>query len=94
MGLHYGTSAAVFMGLTTPLVAATQFTGYMALRNLTISYTNLWQGAVADAQGFATVLAIDAALVLLPVLLIPFLKPAARPAAEPPSRGAPLPEAG
>ena len=94
MGLHYGTSAAVFMGLTNPLVAATQFTGYMALRNLTISYTNLWQGAVADAQGFATVLAIDAALVLLPVLLIPFLKPAARPAAEPPSRGAPLPEAG
>ena len=94
MGLHYGTSAAVFMGLTNPLVAATQFTGYMALRNLTISYTNLWQGAVADAQGFATVLAIDAALVLLPVLLIPFLKPAARPAGEPPSRGAPLPEAG
>jgi len=94
MGLHYGTSAAVFMGLTNPLVAATQFTGYMALRNLTISYTNLWQGAVADAQGFATVLFIDAALVLLPVLLIPFLKPAARPAAEPPSRGAPLPEAG
>jgi hypothetical protein len=35
-----GTSAAVFMGLTNPLVAATQFTGYMALRNLTISYTN------------------------------------------------------
>jgi len=93
MGLHYGTSAAVFMGLTNPLVAATQFTGYMALKNLTISYTNMWQGAVADSQGFATVLYIDAALVLLPVLLIPFLKPAVRPAAEPPSRGAPLPEA-
>ena len=94
VGLHYGTSAAVFMGLTNPLVAATQFTGYMALKNLTISYTNLWQGAVADTQGFATVLFIDAALVLLPVLLIPFLRPAVRPGAEPPSRGAPLPEAG
>jgi len=94
MGLHYGTSAAVFMGLTNPLVAATQFTGYMALKNLAISYTNVWQGAVADTQGFATVLFIDAALVLLPVLLIPFLRPAVRPATEPPSRGAPLPEAG
>ncbi len=94
MGLHYGTSAAVFMGLTNPLVAATQFTGYMALKNLAISYTNLWQGAVADAQGFAVVLFIDAALVLMPVLLIPFLRPAARTAAQPPSRGAPLPEAG
>jgi PAT family beta-lactamase induction signal transducer AmpG len=94
MGLHYGTSAAVFMGLTNPLVAATQFTGYMALKNLAISYTNAWQGAVADAQGFAVVLFIDAALVLLPVLLIPFLRPAARTAEVTPSRGAPLPEAG
>jgi PAT family beta-lactamase induction signal transducer AmpG len=94
MGLHYGTSAAVFMGLTNPLVAATQFTGYMALKNLAISYTNAWQGAVADAQGFALVLFIDAALVLLPVLLIPFLRPAARAAEAAPSRGAPLPEAG
>ena len=94
MGLHYGTSAAIFMGLTNPLVAATQFTGYMALKNLTISYTNMWQGAVADAQGYATVLYIDAALVLLPVLLIPFLRPAIRAAGRAPSAGAPLPEAG
>jgi MFS transporter, PAT family, beta-lactamase induction signal transducer AmpG len=93
MGLQYGTSAAIFMGLTNPLVAATQFTGYMALKNLAISYTNAWQGAVADAQGFAVVLFIDASLVLLPVLLIPFLRPAARAGAGP-SRGAPLPEAG
>jgi PAT family beta-lactamase induction signal transducer AmpG len=94
MGLHYGTSAAVFMGLTNPLVAATQFTGYMALKNLTISYTNFWQGAIADAHGYAIVLFVDAALVLLPVLLIPFLRPALRPVAGAPSRGAPLPEAG
>jgi len=94
MGLHYGTSAAIFMGLTNPLVAATQFTGYMALKNLTISYTNFWQGAVSDAQGYAFVMFLDAALVLLPVLIIPFLRPASRLAQEPPSKGAPLPEAG
>lgn len=94
MGLHYGTSAAVFMGLTNPLVAATQFTGYMALKNLTISYGNMWMGSVADSSGYATVMYLDAAIVLLPLLLIPFLKPSTRSPPVPPSRGAPLPEAG
>jgi PAT family beta-lactamase induction signal transducer AmpG len=94
MGMHYGTSAALFMGLTNPLVAATQFTGYMALRNLTISYTNMWQGALADSLGYATVFYIDSLLVVLPVLLLPLLKPSTRAAAEPLSKGAPLPEAG
>jgi PAT family beta-lactamase induction signal transducer AmpG len=78
MGMHSGTSAAVFMGLTNPLVAATQFTGYMALRNLTISYTNVWQGALVDAQGYALVFYLDALLVVLPVLVLPFLKPTTR----------------
>jgi len=94
VGMHYGTGAALFMGLTNPLVAATQFTGYMALRNLLISYTNLWQGALADAQGYAAVLYLDAALVLAPLLLLPFLRPASRPPGPRPSKGAPLPEAG
>jgi len=78
MGMHYGTAAAVFMGLTNPLVAATQFTGYMALRNVTISYTNVWQGALVSAQGYAIVFYLDALLVLLPVLLVPFLRPSNR----------------
>lgn len=94
MGMHFGTSAALFMGLTNPLVAATQFTGYMALRNLTISYTNMWQGALVDSQGYATVLYVDALLVALPVLLLPFLKPSTRAMQQPASRGAPLPDAG
>jgi PAT family beta-lactamase induction signal transducer AmpG len=76
--MNYGTGAALFKGLTNPLVAATQFTGYMALRNLVISYTNLWQGVVADAQGYAVVLFIDAALVLAPLLLLPLLRPSTR----------------
>jgi PAT family beta-lactamase induction signal transducer AmpG len=82
MGLHFATSAALFMGLTSPLVAATQFTGYMALRNVTISYSNWWQGAVVGAHGYAAALYIDAALVVLPLLLLPFLTP--------PTREAPL----
>ena len=78
MGMHNGTSAAVFMGLTNPLVAATQFTGYMALRNLTISYTNVWQGALVESQGYAFVFYLDALIVALPVLVLPFLKPSMR----------------
>jgi PAT family beta-lactamase induction signal transducer AmpG len=93
MGMHYGTSAAIFMGLTNPVVAATQFTGFMALRNLTITYTNVWQGAAVDRWDYGTVFYIDAALAILPVLVIPFL--AERKTTEvPPSKGAPLPEAG
>ena len=33
---------AIFMGMTNPAVAATQFTAYMAISNLAISYSNLW----------------------------------------------------
>jgi PAT family beta-lactamase induction signal transducer AmpG len=93
MGMHYGTSAAIFMGLTNPAIAATQFTGFMALRNLTISYTNAWQGAAVGAWGYSKMFYIDAALAIIPLLVIPFL--AERKTREvPPSAGAPLPQAG
>lgn len=92
MGMHYGTSAAIFMGLTNPAIAATQFTGFMALRNLTISYTNTWQGAAVDAWGYSVLLYADAAIAIIPILVIPFL--VGRKTTEtPPSLGAPLPEA-
>lgn len=93
MGMHYGTAAAVFMGLTNPAIAATQFTGFMALRNLTISYTNTWQGAAADAWGYSTLLYVDALIAVLPILLVPLLAER-RTTGVPPSAGAPLPEAG
>jgi PAT family beta-lactamase induction signal transducer AmpG len=93
VGMHYGTSAAIFMGLTNPAIAATQFTGFMALRNLTISYTNAWQGAAVEAWDYSSMLYIDAALAIIPILVIPFLaERKAQP--PPPSMGAPLPEAG
>lgn len=93
MGLHYGTSAAIFMGLTNPAIAATQFTGFMALRNLTISYTNTWQGAAVDAWGYSTLLYADAFIAAIPILVIPFLSER-KTKETPPSAGTPLPEAG
>ena len=74
-GLMQGTSTAVFMGLTSPAVAATQFTGYMALHNFVYSYSSLWQGKYADLHGYAKVLFMDGWIAFVPLLLLPFLKP-------------------
>jgi len=73
--LVQGTSTAVFMGLTSPAVAATQFTGYMALHNFVYSYSSLWQGKYADLHGYAKVLFMDGWIAFIPLLLLPFLKP-------------------
>lgn len=73
-GMCFGTQAAIFMGITNPAVAATQFTAFMAMGNLVISYTNYWQGMVAETYSYAQVLYLDALLVILPLLIIPFLK--------------------
>lgn len=77
-GLVQGTALAVFMGLTSPLVAGTQFTGYMALKNLVYSYSSLWQGKYADVAGYAATLRLDAIIGFLPILVLPFLAPSTR----------------
>jgi PAT family beta-lactamase induction signal transducer AmpG len=69
MGLHAG----IFMGITNPLVAATQFTAFMAMGNLVVSYTNFWQGMIAERLGYATVLYLDTALIILPLIVLPFI---------------------
>lgn len=74
-GLVQGTSTAVFMGLTSPAVAATQFTGYMALHNFVYSYSSLWQGRAAEIQGYAKVLFMDGWIAFIPLILLPFLRP-------------------
>jgi predicted MFS family arabinose efflux permease len=66
--------AAIFMGFTSPAVAATQFTAFMAMANVAISISNYWQGVVAERYDYAVVLYIDALLVLLPLAMIPFLR--------------------
>ncbi|MEZ5063672.1 MAG: MFS transporter [bacterium] len=74
-GLISGTSMAVYMGLTAPIVAATQFTGYMALKNFVYSYSSAWQGKYADTHGYASTLFLDGWIAFLPILLFPFLLP-------------------
>lgn len=73
-GMSYGSRMAIFMGVTSPAVAATQFTAYMAISNLSISIANYWQGAVAERFDYSTALYIDSGLVIFAVLLLPFIR--------------------
>lgn len=73
-GIAYGARNAIFMGMTNPAVAATQFTAFMGMSNLAISFGNYWQGMVAERMGYAQVLYLDAAFALLVIGLIPFLR--------------------
>lgn len=78
-GLMYGTRTAAFMDVTNPRVAATQFTAYMAMMNLAISYSSTWQGIAAEAFGYPVTLVIDAITGPLCVLLLPWLAPSKSP---------------
>lgn len=73
-GLMYGTRSAIMMDVTNPAVAATQFTAYMALMNLAISYSATWQGIAIDAWGYPTTLLVDGIVGLLCLLVLPWLK--------------------
>ena len=72
--MAFAVRMAIFMGMTNPLVAATQFTTYMALSNVAISMGNYWQGAVAERFDYSTALYIDAAIVVFALAVMPFLK--------------------
>lgn len=74
-GLYYGIRSALFMDITTPAVAATQFTAYMALMNLCISYTATWQGYVVERIGYPGTLVIDSVVGLLGLALLPLMRP-------------------
>ena len=93
-GLYYGIQSALFMDITTPRVAATQFTAYMAMLNLTISYTARWQGWAIERFGYPMTLALDAGLGMIGVALLPLLKPQPRgePVAEELPPGSVIPE--
>jgi len=79
-GVAYGSRSAIFMGMTNPAVAATQFTAFMGMSNLAISMGNYWQGVVAERMGYAQVLYLDALIALLVIGLIPFLRGREEPA--------------
>ncbi len=72
-GLMYGTRTALFMDVTTPKVAATQFTAYMAMLNLTISYSASWQGWAIEKWGYPLTLAVDGVAGLLCIAVLPWM---------------------
>jgi PAT family beta-lactamase induction signal transducer AmpG len=72
-GLMYGTRTALFMDVTTPKVAATQFTAYMAMLNFVITYTATWQGLALAKWGYPTTLTIDSIVGLIGISLLPFM---------------------
>ena len=74
-GLMYGTRTAPFMDITTPAVAATQFTAYMAMMNFVISYSATWQGLSIERWGYPVTLMLDSGLGLICLVLLPFLAP-------------------
>jgi PAT family beta-lactamase induction signal transducer AmpG len=69
-GLMYGARAALFMDVSNPRVAATQFTAYMALLNLGIAYSARWQGWAVDRYGYPVTLLADAFIGLLCLLFL------------------------
>jgi MFS transporter, PAT family, beta-lactamase induction signal transducer AmpG len=78
-GLMYGTRTALFMDVTNPAVAATQFTAYMAMMNLAIAYSATWQGIAIEAIGYPKTLLIDAIAGVLCLAVLPFIRPSQTP---------------
>jgi PAT family beta-lactamase induction signal transducer AmpG len=74
------------MDVTTPAVAATQFTAYMAMANLVTSYTAWWQGLSIVGWGYPVTLLVDSMVGLFGLFLLPMMKPVR--AAEPAPPGA------
>jgi PAT family beta-lactamase induction signal transducer AmpG len=73
LGLMYGTRTAVFMDITNPRVAGTQFTAYMAMMNLAIAFAATWQGIAIEVFGYPITMLLDALAGLLCLLLLPQL---------------------
>ena len=72
-GFMYGVGTAIFMDVTTPAVAATQFTAYMALCNVVFAYSAWWQGHAAERWGYPTTLVMDGAFGLVSLAILPFM---------------------
>jgi PAT family beta-lactamase induction signal transducer AmpG len=73
-GLYYGVRSALFMDVTTRAVAATQFTAYMAMSNLVITYTSWWQGLSIVKWGYPVTLVIDSIVGLVMIFLLPLMR--------------------
>lgn len=93
-GLSYGIRSALFMDVTSPRVAATQFTAYMAMLNFAISYSANWQGVSATKYGYPVTLGLDAAFGLLCLVCLPFMASQRKRAEAPPPGAAVEPATG
>jgi PAT family beta-lactamase induction signal transducer AmpG len=89
-GLMYGTGTAIYMDVTNPRVAGTQFTAYMSLCNLVYSYSSAWQGHALTRWGYPATLTLDGLFGLVSILLLPLMGKTRHAEAPPP--GAAIPE--
>lgn len=80
-GFMYGSSMPMFMDITRAMVAATQFTAYTALMNLTITISARWQGLSIEALGYANTLLLDVLAGSLILLFLPLIRPDPAPCA-------------
>jgi len=76
-GLMYGARAAMFMDVSNPRVAATQFTAYMALMNFGIAVSAWWLGKAVEHFGYPLSLLADALIGLLCLIFLAAMGPIA-----------------
>jgi PAT family beta-lactamase induction signal transducer AmpG len=73
VGVVYATSLALFMDLTNPRVAATQFQVYMALLNVKDAWAQKLGGRLAERMSAPAMFGLGAIVEVLPLLLLPWL---------------------
>jgi PAT family beta-lactamase induction signal transducer AmpG len=78
-GLMYGIKTAFFMDIVNPKIAGTHFTALMAMSNLVITYTAIWQGNALSTETWNWTLweifLFDTILGLAFLAIIPFVEP-------------------
>jgi PAT family beta-lactamase induction signal transducer AmpG len=73
VGVVYATTLALFMNLTNPRVAATQFQVYMALLNVKDAWAQKVGGHMAERMSAPAMFGLSAIAELLPLVLLPWL---------------------
>jgi MFS transporter, PAT family, beta-lactamase induction signal transducer AmpG len=72
-GIGYSVQMAIFMDVTSPAVAATQFTAYAALANVMRSYYPILQGYQMGWWGYPSMLVFDSCFGLLCLIPLMFI---------------------
>lgn len=73
VGVVYATTLALFMDLTNPRVAATQFQVYMALLNIKDAWAQKLGGRLAERMPAPAMFGLSAIIEVVPLLLLPWL---------------------